>query len=734
MCFSVIGQNTKNEAKLRILHSLSKAREDGCLIKVRYGKVLICGASEAGKTNFLNLLMEDEFQAKHISTGVGEPKRTIAMKAQVSESSQKIVFTKLEIDQEIDLLKLYLPEKYIKQSHSTQDDMSDVQKKSTFVEHVISEKVVENIDSEQETLPTQPLTDSEKILPTQQPTNLEKVWDILTFMDTGGQPQFISMLPAINNFAMITFIVHKLTEFLDKNVVAKHRDKDGKDSCVPYACEYKHQQLIKTLMSYASTVFSPDKEFLNKYKIKIDNKDKSTSSVSFIGTHSTSIKETDIEKIDKELYEMVRVARVDNVKLNSKYKCLAPIDNETQEKDLIKADTNYKKYTDPSNIREYIYKWLVKQDTYYVPYQWLLLELEIRKICIDRNCKFITYNEVLKLSQANDLGEEDFIQDGLRFHHLFGVLLYFDEVEELRELIIVDHQWLFNKLSTIVLYSFKSDHNYNPRTYCEDCEEKGIFKETMLDKLDVSKDFVKSEINIETIDPKKWLLDLLQHLKIIAPLKGDHPTQYFMPSLLYSCNLTDLEQNIPGTNKFVNDANEEIDAEPFLVQLRSPDNSYTFPRGFFCFLVVQIMHFKKMWEIDGQAYDNLLSFLAKDIDCYVTIIDRISCLEVQVTHDDIILCDGIFITVRDAIIDAFDEVASRLNVKVELKFGFWCKKCQNPIKHISVLEGYLSCYCSYRKATRLQRSHMIWFVKTLKVRTNSYACMICIYILKKVQL
>ena len=34
--------------------------------------------------------------------------------------------------------------------------------------------------------------------------------DILTFMDTGGQPQFISMLPAVNSFAMITFIIHKM--------------------------------------------------------------------------------------------------------------------------------------------------------------------------------------------------------------------------------------------------------------------------------------------------------------------------------------------------------------------------------------------------------------------------------------------------------------------------------------------------------------------------------------------
>ena len=160
-----------------------------------------------------------------------------------------------------------------------------------------------------------------------------------------------------------------------------------------------------------------------------------------------------------------------------------------------------------------------------------------------------------------------------------------------------------------------------------------------------------------------------------------------MPSLLYSCNLTDIQHNIPGTSKFVNDANEEINAEPLLVQLRSPDNSYTFPRGIFCFLVVQLMHSKKKWEIDGQAHDNLLSFIAKDIDCYVTLIDRIFCLEVQVTHDDIGLCGDIFITVRNAIVDAFDEVGSRLNIKVE---GFWCKKCQSPKKHISLLEGYLS--------------------------------------------
>ena len=715
----------KQKMKLQILQSLSKAREDGCLIKVRYGKVLICGASEAGKTNFLNLLMEDNFQSIHISTKVAELQRTkIAMKAQVFKSSQnQVVFAKMKIDDEIDLLKSYLPAKYTKQPQSVEGNISDLQKKCTIVEDMICKIVVDNPDSRDKiSLEEEETNLEEEALPTPQPT--KEIWDILTFMDTGGQPQFISMLPAVNSYAMITFIVHKMTEFLDSNVVSKHRNTDGKDFYEPCACEYKYHQLIKTLISYSSSVLYPDKEFLSKYKkniVKTHNNNKSTSSISLIGTHSSDINEDDIEKIDKELEKMIDDAIVVNVKqrLNSKYKCLVPVDNKTQEKNITKADTNSRKYTDPSIIREYIYKWLNKQDVYEVPIQWLLLELEIRKICIDRDCKFITYGEVLKLSKDKDLGEEDFIRDGLRFHHLFGVLLYYEEVNELCELIIVDHQWLFDKLTDIVLYSFKTNNNYETTLDRKDCEERGIFEETMLDKLDFSKDFAKLMINTEMIDPKRSLLDLLQFLLIIAPLNKDRPgpTRYFMPSLLMSFNLTNLRQNIPGINKFVTDTGEVIESEPLLIQFKSPDNSYLiFPRGLFYFFAVELMHSEK-WEVHGQAYENLLSFVAKDIvknyDCYVTLIDRISHLEIQVTQDDDIdLCNEIFVNVRDDIVGAFNAIRKRLNISFELKFGFWCKKCFNPKeRHIFLLECRRFCYCINQKKTELQRSHFVWFDK-----------------------
>ena len=700
----------KDKVKLQILQSLSKAREDGCLIKVRYGKVLICGAGEAGKTNFLNLLMEDKFQVIHISTEVANPKQvTIAMKAQVSKNdkNKKVVFTKMDVDSEIDQLKSYLPKKYTKQSDFTQG--SDVQKICTIAEDMICNALADNADSDEEILPTEPA---------------EKVWDILTFMDTGGQPQFISMLPAVNKFAMITFIVHKMTGgklSLTEKVKVKHRNEIGEDSCKPDTCEYTHHQLIKTLMSYASSVLLPEKEFLNTYKTStLGNHDeaKSTSSISFIATHSSHITENDIKEIDEELIKTVGDSEIKNIKpsVNSNYEYLVPLDNETQEKDFIKADTNDRKYTDPSSIRKYIHDWLEIQDVYDVPIQWLLLELEIRKICIERKCSFITYEEVLKISRDKELGEDKFIRDGLRFYHLFGVMLYFDEIEEMSQLIITDHQWLFNKLTDIVLYSFKKKYNYYMRTDRDDCKEKGIFKETMLDNLDISTDFEKCGIKN---NPKIIFLRLLQHLRIIAPLNED-PIKYFMPSLLSSCDLDKIQEKIPGTYEFMIDHDEVIDSEPFLIHFNSRDNTNSFPRGIFCFLIVQLIHSTK-WELVTPAYGNLLSFIEKDTARFITLIDRIFCLEVQVTRDDEVgskfVHDGIFIAIRDDIINAFAEVGSKLNIIVKLKYGFWCKRCEKHEKrHISLLEGRGLCYCSANKPTGLGRSHMVWFTP-LKVCT-----------------
>ena len=709
-----------------------KAREDNCCLKVRYGKVLICGATEAGKTNFLNLLMEEEFQTKHISTEVAKPQQvTIAMKAQVStapeednnslntqaltENNTKVVFSKMDIDNEIKELMSYLPKKYTtpskqmdvepakeKQHVQIEGNAKPEIRKPTVAEEIMCTKLADKANSK-----------------TKKAWSSEKVWDILTFMDTGGQPQFISMLPAVNNFAMITFIVHKIQggkESLTKNVEIKHRNRNGQDSFEPLRHECTYHQLIKTLMSYASNVLLPSKNFSEASidcMSDVHVKDK-TSSISFIGTHSNDVTANDIKEIDSELTKTVEHLHIENIKpsFNGNYKYLTPVDNKIQQKGLIKVDMGDGRFTKPLKIRNYIQKWLNKQVVYLVPIQWLLLELEIRKVCINRKCSFITYDEVMQLSRNKELGPEEFVKNGLRFHHLFGVLLYFENVKGMCELIITDHQWLFNKLTDIILYSFKD--NYDSHLQLINCERRGVFEETMLDDLDISKDFKSLESNTKLNKPKKIFLQLLHYLRIIAPL-NENPTQYFMPSLLHSCNLNDLEKKIPGTNRFFINTNETMDSEPLLIQFTDSGiqcDNHVFPRGIFCFLVVQLMQATN-WKLCGQSYDNLLSFIIKDNAHYITLIDRIFCLEVQVTRDessDDAVHEGIFLYIKNEI----DYALNKVEGQFKLKYGFWCKKCFDTEK---AKEPHITCkssesqqfyYCINESPTRLVRKHNVW--------------------------
>ena len=706
----------KMELKQKILQSMAKAKENNCCLKVRYGKVLVCGASAAGKTNFLNLLMGEDFQLTHISTELAKPQQVaiVAMKVQCSKNDNKIMFKKMEIDAEIEQLRKYLPEEYTRPSIQSVglatddkqgDAKSEIQQTSTTIEDIMSSD----------------LADADE--PSTQPP--EEIWDMLTFMDTGGQPQFISLLPAVNSFAMITFIVHNMTggkqSLIKDKVMVKHGNKDGQDSFERHTHKYTYHELIKTLMSYASSVMLPDKDFLNDYK---DVKKINNTSISFIGTHSAGVLLNDIKEIDFVLDQTIGISSAVNIKtkLNMNYDYLAPIDNKEQEKDIIKAGTNHLKYTDPSRIHNYIHELLKKQDVYNVPIQWLLLELEIRKICNERKSCFITYDEVLELSRVKKLGEDNFIKNGLRFHHLFGVLLYF-EIKGMPELIITNHQWLFEKLTEIVLYSFENHCGSNKKL--KKCRNEGIFEETFLDKLHIGNDF--KNCNISTFDPKEYFLKLLQHLGIIAAL-NKKPAEYFMPSLLKSFDLANPK--IPGTKKIIKiDTNNSIDSEPLLIQFRSVDENSSFPRGIFCFLVVELIGSRE-WKVDVPAYDNLVSFIKLDTLHYITLIDKIFFLEVQVTHRESSynsINDDIFISIKGAIDAALLDVGSRLTIKINLEYGFNCKFCKETHISLENKENPEYFFCSNTKPTKLGISHKIWFQR---FQVCSYLCAIlyCVYV------
>ena len=48
------------------------------------------------------------------------------------------------------------------------------------------------------------------------------VLNIITLLDTGGQPEYIHLLPTININPTVTFVIHNLTKSLDDQVSVEY--------------------------------------------------------------------------------------------------------------------------------------------------------------------------------------------------------------------------------------------------------------------------------------------------------------------------------------------------------------------------------------------------------------------------------------------------------------------------------------------------------------------------------
>ena len=671
-------------------------------MKVRFGRVLFSGASGAGKTNFCNLLLRKAFQPSHISTGLHKYDRVSTIKISMQQSTcNHVQFSVLSLEKEIDELSSRLAFLTEKSNSSNATNKENIECEETdlnilcHVEHSIaknSQKKKIRIDN--------------------------GTWNILTFLDTGGQPQFISMLPAVNSCAMVTFIVHNMTNSLSSSVTVTHGDTDGNLSHRPYPMGYTHLQLIRSLISFVGSncLGRRAKDIFNdKDIIELKNR----SYVSFVGTHFDKFTKEGINELkatDKELNFVVTDSPLSHVwrKVHKSYKVLIPVNNTT-------ANTDDEDQC-ASVIRSKLYEALCEQNTHEVPIVWLILELEIRQICKERQNHAMSYAEVVTLCREKKLlDKEDDIKSGLRFHHLFGTLFYFEDVVEMSDIIFIDFQWLFDKLTDIVELSC----NNSDVKASQDFEHKGIFRSTMLDKLN----FSINAINITHKDFKKSFLKFLEYLRIIAPIHQSNciNEKYFMPCLLTFDNCENQNEFLRSYGDQITNGN--IKVCPLLLHFTPCSESSgrldTFPRGMFCYLVVELLQDVSKWNLvwsirewdKCEVFGNLVTLSHRDTGHKVTLIDRILFLEVQIRHKDNIQ-PSIHFQVKETLEKSLVKICNRFDYyDYKMSSGFLCKECQGGETHMTKLSNNCQiCECSFGKTTIVTDSHRIWYEKVCECK------------------
>ena len=688
-----------------------EARKKNKTIKVCYGRVLFSGSSGVGKTSFFKLLMSRNCSELHISTKLAQPEQVVAaIKVDAYSQDDCVDFYELNIENEILKLQSLLNTMAHDQPTNKIPEIATIPAEEPDIKQTTNDEDVKLCGVEIQ-MACEMSSDTKLITKTEKRDEM----NIFTFMDTGGQPQFISMIPAVNSSAMVTFIVHDLQNDLNDNVTVAHGDEDGKQTFIPYTIGCTNLELIKSLISFSNNLFLQKKPFLEEICEKTENRRKENISyLSFIGSHLDKANKKIAQETDDILDTVVKDSGLEHVwmGIHSEYKYLIPVNNLTSEE-----ENQYATHDSAKKLRKKLHDKISRQEVYNVPIVWLLLELEVRKKCGEKKQKFITYHEIVELCHKHNLIErEDDIKNGLRFHHLFGVLLYFDEVPELCDYVFTDYQWVFNNLTKIVYQSYLNYDQDNVKVVTN-FKWKGFFTESLLDKCDLKLKHVDKSLRETEIDFKQGFIKLLEYLRIIAPLTIDNSIVYFMPSLLSTCDLISNQRTFPS-GVLPQNADACDKTEPLLIQFKlcsDADRPGSFPRGTFCCLIVELLQDIQTWclfwsDKKEKVFDNLVTLLYRPTGQHVTLIDRISYLEVIMLQDEESIYISIHYKFKQILKNGLYKIGEKLNFyNFELAFSFICRTCLAEGRRIILREASdFTLNCCYGHSTRKTSKHAVW--------------------------
>ena len=464
---------------------------------------------------------------------------------------------------------------------------------------------------------------------------------------------------------------------LDEPVKVIHK-VNGIESYEPYDLHYTNLDLIKLLMALSKGSCINTKLPLSL--IQQNNKNTNTSYRCCVGTHADKVTTAEIQEIERKLKDTVDELKCKRFLWELNANVIFPVDNTTA--------GNKDEDKNASIIRKEIQGLVENSNVYDVPITWLILLLEMQKFCSQRKFDFLTFSQVVEIRKAGALAQDEKeMKDALMLFHLMGVLLYYHDVTGMRQYVIINHQWLFEKLASLISLTFERERkDYESIRKFKD---EGILNISLIEK-------IRLEANLKT----GCFIALLEHLKILAKLDAEN---YFMPCVL--CNLFTANRN------FKEDG--ELQHDPLIVHF--VDNPL--PQGFFCCMVVEICQkLPNNWERDEKAYNNYITFNTSNTGHSISIIDKLGHLIIEIRSYEI-SSPAIHYNVKEFLTnDVFEVVCNHLQIDYQqLCYGFLCTNCPKGraseilslSKKLNPDQNWLTCsYC--KKKTKLGDSHLIW--------------------------
>ena len=393
----------------------------------------------------------------------------------------------------------------------------------------------------------------------------------LYITDTGGQLEFQELLPALTAGPTLFFLVFRLDQDLDKTVSIEFRYPDG-HSTKPYHSSFTVREAL--LQSLASIASMGSYVYNRKRGKPVVLKPR----VIFIGTHRDQVSSTKEIQIDRRLLKIVKstsLYREGLIERVSESQLMITVNN------LSRDDNHFQ------HIRSIVER-IADRDSFRVslPSTWLVFSLVIRQL---KKC-VITYTECFNIAQQCGINSQDELNEALWFLNTkVGLVRHFrgEGLEDLQDIVIVDPQILFIKITQLIVNTFTDDRV--TANVCDEFKSKGIFPHSVLERLSS----IDEDSELLTVNR---FVKLLEHLHIISRLHTEE-VMYFMPCILAHAQSTASESSYSSSAAPSTDTRK---IPPLLVTFRC---GYC-PKGLFSALVVYLLANKMksqlIWELQTE--------------------------------------------------------------------------------------------------------------------------------------
>lgn len=256
----------------------------------------------------------------------------------------------------------------------------------------------------------------------------------LYLTDTGGQPEFQDLLPAIAAGPSVFIVVFPLNKALNSKYEVEYVRPDEKKRMRKYTSSLTiKEDLMRSLASIAST------EYKDLYGKEVKPR------IMFVATFIDKVpEEEERQRRLKELKDLIKdtnAVRQHMIVDASETKMVFTINNVSDEE----AERDAKKIRDA--LQE-----ISKSFKVPTPRPWLILGILVQSSYAEDSV--IYKEECYKLAQDCGIPSKGF-EEALQFlHKQTGILHYYEEMSELNHIVIRDPQHLFNRVNQLVERTF----------------------------------------------------------------------------------------------------------------------------------------------------------------------------------------------------------------------------------------------------------------------------------------